>query len=146
MPASGLWKWSSSKQIMQSRSAVRYTVLIRWCCKTTRPVKHGSTIAEMHGAADTINEEQHVHSFGLQSASFSILYDYSDIFGGAVLGVSFRSSVKSAGIAALPLHSRSRFGTGKLRSYFEPPGAVGGLYGSGCFHFSSKASVSWRSA
>ena len=28
----------------------------------------------------------------------------------------------------------------------EPPGAVGGRYGSGCFHFSSRFSVSWISA
>jgi hypothetical protein len=62
-------------------------------------------------------------------------------------------------------HSRSRTGQGKLRSYLdpawivsitvsaavpemyprcsnEPPGAVGGRYGSGCFHFSSSDSVS----
>ena len=61
--------------------------------------------------------------------------------------------------------SRSRIGQGKLRSYLdpacsvspavsaagadmyprcsnEPPGAVGGRYGSGCFHFSSSNSVS----
>lgn len=35
-----------------------------------------------------------------------------------------------------------RSGGGSFRSYFEPPGADGGLYGSGCFHFSSNLSVS----
>ena len=55
---------------------------------------------------------------------------------------------------------RSRMGAGMFRSYFEPderyqkfliersldkpPGAVGGRYGSGCFHFSSNFSVSWN--
>lgn len=39
-------------------------------------------------------------------------------------------------------NSRSVEGTGKLRSYLLPPGAVGALYGSGCFHFSSRFSVS----
>lgn len=65
----------------------------------------------------------------------------------------------------MTLDSRSKMGHGKLRSYLEPvysisnavsaaepemypgtrdapPGAVGGRYGSGCFHFSSKFSVS----
>jgi hypothetical protein len=62
------------------------------------------------------------------------------------------------------VYLRSRIGQGRLRSYLEPtssvsmpyprperirirggcipPGAVGGRYGSGCFHFSSRASVS----
>ena len=35
-----------------------------------------------------------------------------------------------------------RSGAGIFRSYFEPPGADGGLYGSGCFHFCSNLSVS----
>lgn len=35
-----------------------------------------------------------------------------------------------------------RSGGGMFRSYFEPPGADGGLYGSGCFHFSRSFSVS----
>jgi hypothetical protein len=39
------------------------------------------------------------------------------------------------------VHLRSRRGDGKFRWYLLPPGAVGGLYGSGCFHFSSSASV-----
>lgn len=56
----------------------------------------------------------------------------------------------------------SRIGAGIFLSYFEPtpwikiceigksgrlygpPGAVGGLYGSGCFHLTSKASASWN--
>lgn len=38
--------------------------------------------------------------------------------------------------------SRSVEGTGRLRSYLLPPGAVGALYGSGCFHLSSRFSVS----
>jgi hypothetical protein len=33
-------------------------------------------------------------------------------------------------------------GTGRLRSHLLPPGAVGALYGSGCFHFSRRLSVS----
>lgn len=55
---------------------------------------------------------------------------------------------------------RSKMGAGRLRSYLEPvsvsrvrgrsekvaksspPGAVGGRYGSGCFHFSRRFSVS----
>jgi hypothetical protein len=41
------------------------------------------------------------------------------------------------------IYSRSVLGTGKLRSYLLPPGAVGGLYGSGCFHFSKISSVCW---
>lgn len=64
------------------------------------------------------------------------------------------------------IYLRSSIGQGKLRSYLEPvqfrqhcrirgrvavypevhnnepPGAVGGRYGSGCFHFSSRFSVS----
>ena len=36
---------------------------------------------------------------------------------------------------------RSKFGQGRFRSYLLPPGAVGGLYGSGCFHFSNSSSV-----
>lgn len=36
---------------------------------------------------------------------------------------------------------RSVCGHGRLRSYLLPPGAVGGLYGSGCFHLSSRSSV-----
>jgi len=40
----------------------------------------------------------------------------------------------------------SRIGAGKLRSYLDPPGAVGAWYGSGCFHFSSKSSASWKRA
>lgn len=39
-------------------------------------------------------------------------------------------------------NSRSVDGTGRLRSYLLPPGAVGALYGSGCFHFSSRLSAS----
>lgn len=55
---------------------------------------------------------------------------------------------------------RFRMGAGIFRSYFDPderyqifqiecsldkpPGAVGGRYGSGCFHFSSSFSVSWN--
>lgn len=42
-------------------------------------------------------------------------------------------------------HSRGRSGAGTFLSYFEPPGAVGGMYGSGCFHFCSSFSVSVRS-
>lgn len=96
----------------------------------------------VHDAAERTNREQHVHSLGYQSVSISLLLNYSDIFGGAVSSVSFWRLLSTA----LSSHSRSRFGTGKLRSYLDPPGAVGGLYGSGCFHFSSKASVSWKSA
>jgi len=40
----------------------------------------------------------------------------------------------------------SRIGAGRLRSNFDPPGAVGAWYGSGCFHFSSKSSASWNKA
>lgn len=36
---------------------------------------------------------------------------------------------------------RSRMGQGKLRSYLLPPGAVGGRYGSGCFHCLRSSSV-----
>jgi hypothetical protein len=39
-------------------------------------------------------------------------------------------------------HSPSVDGTGRLRSHLLPPGAVGALYGSGCFHFSRRLSVS----
>jgi hypothetical protein len=39
-------------------------------------------------------------------------------------------------------HSPSVEGTGRLRSHLLPPGAVGALYGSGCFHFSRRLSVS----
>ena len=63
--------------------------------------------------------------------------------------------------AMFVMYIRSRIGAGMFLSYFEParivsicsryriyenivpPGAVGGLYGSGCFHFSSNASASW---
>lgn len=63
-------------------------------------------------------------------------------------------------IAQKRAYLRSRIGAGRLRSYFEPgirqhflaqrvilnvivpPGEVGGRYGSGCFHFSNKFSVS----
>lgn len=38
---------------------------------------------------------------------------------------------------------RSRMGHCRLRSNLLPPGAVGGLYGSGCFHFESSSSVCW---
>jgi hypothetical protein len=41
---------------------------------------------------------------------------------------------------------RSNIGGGKLRSYLVPPGAVGGMYGSGCFHVCSIRSVSSTSA
>lgn len=36
---------------------------------------------------------------------------------------------------------RSRMGQTKLRSYLLPPGAVGGRYGSGCFHCLRSSSV-----
>lgn len=36
-------------------------------------------------------------------------------------------------------------GGGMFLSYFEPPGAAGGLYGSGCFHFTRSFSVSVNS-
>lgn len=44
------------------------------------------------------------------------------------------------------MNVRSVLGTGRLRWYLLPPGAVGGLYGSGCFHLSSNSSVSWMIA
>ena len=37
------------------------------------------------------------------------------------------------------------FKLSKTNKNVIPPGAVGGLYGSGCFHFSNNASVSWKS-
>lgn len=40
---------------------------------------------------------------------------------------------------------RSSMCTGKFRSYLLPPGAVGGRYGSGCFHLTSNSSACWRS-
>lgn len=52
-------------------------------------------------------------------------------------------SVKSA--SGKDGDSRSKCGQGKLRSYLLPPGAVGGLYGSGCFHFSNNSSVCSKS-
>lgn len=39
------------------------------------------------------------------------------------------------------MYLRSKLGHGRFRSYLLPPGAVGGLYGSGCFHFSNRSSV-----
>lgn len=36
-------------------------------------------------------------------------------------------------------------GGGMFLSYLEPPGAAGGLYGSGCFHFTRSFSVSVNS-
>lgn len=39
-------------------------------------------------------------------------------------------------------HSRGKSGAGMFLSYLEPPGAVGGIYGSGCFHFANSFSVS----
>ena len=44
------------------------------------------------------------------------------------------------------MNLRVRIVAGRLRSYLDPPGAVGGAYGSGCFHFSSKSSVSRNKA
>ena len=38
-----------------------------------------------------------------------------------------------------------RSGAGRFLSNFEPPGAAGGLYGSGCFHFTRSFSVSVNS-
>jgi len=37
-------------------------------------------------------------------------------------------------------------GWGRFRSHLLPPGAEGGINGSGCFHFSKMSSVSWYSA
>lgn len=39
------------------------------------------------------------------------------------------------------IHSRSKYGAGIFLSYLLPPGAVGGRYGSGCFHFSKRSFV-----
>ena len=52
-----------------------------------------------------------------------------------------RSSSWLCGIRVID-NSRSVDGTGRLRSHLLPPGAVGALYGSGCFHFSRRLSVS----
>jgi hypothetical protein len=38
----------------------------------------------------------------------------------------------------------SSIGHGRFRSYLEPPGAVGAVYGSGCFHLSNASSASCR--
>ena len=78
---------------------------------------------------------------------------YKVILGGA----GFKVNTRANSVQRKDL--RSRIGAGKLRSYLDPaiisfihpssrqsvyapPGAVGGRYGSGCFHFSKSASVS----
>lgn len=80
-------------------------------------------------------------------------------FPGAMYNFSFLPKTKSPPCSHLsPISMRcsetyktifgggSRIGAGRFRSYFDPPGAVGGRYGSGCFHFSSKSSVSLNNA
>lgn len=69
---------------------------------------------------------------------FSSLF-YRCIGGGAI-AVSQTDPVAQSGV--MSIHVRSKLGQGKFRSYLLPPGAVGGLYGSGCFHFSSSCFVS----
>lgn len=81
---------------------------------------------------------------GVRESSLSSLF-YRCIGGGAV-AVSQTDPVAKSGV--MSIHVRSKLGQGKFRSYLLPPGAVGGLYGSGCFHFSSSCFVSsiraWR--
>ena len=70
-----------------------------------------------------------------RSAGSQRLYTYGPIW---VEGYFFRTS-------SLLSISASYSSSSRIRAQI-PPGAVGGLYGSGCFHFSNKASASSISA